>query len=186
MRRVLQKWLMKWGKLWHKHMVGLREGNLSGEKQPQFSSFLLNTKRATRVSTLPHKINNHKCAIYCTYLLWSRQCHSFSSPINYKVQQLHRIQYEETSRNKNHKLLNSNESIYANEFKNEKWNIKLQKKIYKREKDICDSQKIQLYRFIKATTFTRISLPLNQWYIVLVCLNSQSNFPNVEWIFQLD
>ena len=128
MRRVLQKWLMKWGKLWHKHMVGLREGNLSGEKQPQFSSFLLNTKRATRVSTLPHYINNHECAICCTYLLWSRQCHSFSSPINYKVQQLHRIQYGETSRNKNHQLLNSYESIYANEFKNEKMKYKATKK----------------------------------------------------------
>ena len=47
---------------------------------------------------------------------------------NYKVQQPYRIQYGETSRNKNHKLLNSNESIYANEFKKEKWNIKLKKK----------------------------------------------------------
>ena len=139
----------------------------------------MNTKRAIRVSTLPHKINNHE--LHISSLIQTMP--PFLLTNNYKVQQPYRIQYGETSRNKNHKLLNSNESIYANEFKNEKWNIKLQKKICKREKDIGDLQKIQLYRFIKATIFTGISLPLNQSYIVLVCSNSQSNFPNVEWNF---
>ena len=61
-----------------------------------------------------------------------------------------------------------------------KYKATKKKKIFKREKDIGDLQKIQLYRFIKATTFTGISLPLNQSYIVLVCLNSQSTLPNVE------
>ena len=38
----------------------------------------------------------------------------------------------------------------------------------------------QPYRFIKATTFTGIPLHCNQRYLDLVCLNSQTNFPNAD------
>ena len=60
-------------------------------------------------------------------------------------------------------------------FKKRKKEYTATNKMHKREKD-GDLQT----RFMKATTFTGIPLPHNQSYLVLVCLNSQSNFPNAE------